>query len=173
MFLADGDRRHAVQVRMAIARTRFGQLHHIWGSTVIPLSAQIQLFEAAIVSVLVYGCEVWIMDTDLQVSLCAWCARCMTHITDNSIKDEYKSPTYPLVNKVLKRRFKWLGHQLRRKDSLVQKALLHMAQDQIDGYNRIGSILTEAPEFNSTEYLLELAENRKLRNGLSNKICPK
>ena len=69
MFLADGDRRQATQVRMGIARTRFGQLYHIWGSTLVSLSAQLQLFEAAVVSVLVYGCEAWVMDSKLQASL--------------------------------------------------------------------------------------------------------
>ena len=172
MFLADGDRRHAAAIRMGIARTRFGQLHNIWGSTVIPRSAQMKLFEAGVVSVLVYGSEAWIMDDQLVASLTAWCARCVTHITGESIKDEYKTPTYPLVKKILKRRFRWLGHQLRRDGSLVQQALLHLAQDHISGNYKIGSVISEAPKFTSTEHLLGLAGDRELWNMLSNEICP-
>ena len=143
MFLADGDRRHAAHVRMGIARTRFGQLHHIWGSTLIARSAQLKLFGAGVVSVLVYGSGAWIMDDLLMASLTSWGAKCVAHITGRSVKEEYKSPSYPMVKHLLKRRFKWLGHQLRRDGSLVQKALLHLAQDQIDGKGMIGSIISE------------------------------
>ena len=56
---------------------------------------------------------------------------------------------------------------------LVQKALLHLAQDQIDSKGMIGSIISEAPEFKSVEELSELAGDRELWNGLGNLICPK
>jgi hypothetical protein len=56
-FTADGDRRHAVEVRMGQAKTRFGKLARIWESSVFPIAAKLRLFEAGVVSVLVYGCE--------------------------------------------------------------------------------------------------------------------
>ena len=173
MFLADGDRRHAAIIRMGMAKTRFGKLFHIWGSTVFQRQAKLQLFESGVVSMLVYGCEAWVMDEALMKTLKNWCAKCTTHITGNSIKDEYKKPSYPLVEKVLKRRFTWLGHSLRRSGSLVQRALLHLAKDHLQSETS-GSILSEArmhgAGFNTVEELMELAENKQEWNGLSNLI---
>ena len=113
---------------MAIARQRFGKMHHIWGTNVVPFNAQLQLFDAGVVSVLVYGSESWLMDDALQASLKGWCARCVTHITGRSIADECRVPSFPLLLKIYKRRFKWLGHQLKRTGSTVQKVLMHMLQ---------------------------------------------
>ena len=173
MFQADGDRRQAAIIRMGMAKARFGQLFHIWGSTVFQRDAKLQLFGSGVVSMLVYGCEAWVMDEALIKALKSWCARCTTHITGKSIKDEYKEPAYPLIDKILKRRFKWLGHSLRRSGSLVQKALLHLANDHLQNA-KLGTILSEAPthgaRFNTVEELLELAEDRKEWNALSNCI---
>lgn len=171
MFLADGDRRHAVAVRMAIARARFGQMFNIWGSTVLPISAQVQLFEAGVVSVLVYGSEVWPMDTDMKRSLRGWCAKCLTHITGKSIVEENRDPSYPLVAKVLRRRFKWLGHSLRRSGSLVQTVLLQHAKDRLDGKSKNGDIILEAPKYDTIQELLELVGDKESWGCMSNLIC--
>ena len=36
-FQADGDALHAVEVRLAMASNRFGQLHHIWSSNILSM----------------------------------------------------------------------------------------------------------------------------------------
>jgi hypothetical protein len=173
MFLADGDRRQAAIIRMGMAKTRFGQLFHIWGSTVFQRGAKLQLFESGIISMLVYGCEAWVMDGALMTSLRSWCAKCTTHITGDSIRDEYKNPAYPIVSKILKRRFRWLGHSLRRSGSLVQKALIHLAECHLEDA-KSGSILSEAQDhgirYNTVEELIELAEDKENWNRLSNLI---
>ena len=46
-FQADGSWRQAVDVRMALARTRFGKLHHIWGSTQLSLEVKLRLYDSA------------------------------------------------------------------------------------------------------------------------------
>ena len=145
-------------------------MYHIWGSGQFPESAQVKLFEAAVVSVLTYGCEVWVMDKEMQGKLQQWCARCTVHITGRTIQEEYKSPTFPIIKKIMKRRFDWLGHQLRRSGSLVQTALKVLAQDYLDGEITAGSIIQEAPLFKSVDELLEMAEDRELWNGASNKM---
>ena len=37
VYQADGNWRHAVEVRMAMARTRFGTMYHIWDSKILSL----------------------------------------------------------------------------------------------------------------------------------------
>ena len=68
-FQAGGDRRRATEINMAKAKTRFGKLWNIWSSTFFPLKSKLNLFEEAAVLVMVYGCEVWMLDEALCASL--------------------------------------------------------------------------------------------------------
>ena len=56
LFRVDGDRRKAVEVRLAIAGQRFRECKEIWGGKQINLGEKLRCFEAGIVSVAVYGC---------------------------------------------------------------------------------------------------------------------
>ena len=58
-FQADRSMRHAVDVRMGMASGRFQGLWCVWGHSALCDSAKHRLFEAAVVSVLIYGCEAW------------------------------------------------------------------------------------------------------------------
>ena len=53
MYQADGNWRHAVEVRMALARTRFRTMYHIWYSKILCLEVKLQLYDSAVLSVLV------------------------------------------------------------------------------------------------------------------------
>ena len=174
-FTADGNKRLAVTVRMGEAKNRFGILRNIWEGEMFPEAAKIKLFEAAVVSVLLYGCEAWELDDKLMASLRGWSARCMTWITGRSIREECVDATYPLVMKVRQRRLRWLGHVLRASDSsLVRAAIIRLVEDSLAGKARLaGTILMDAPAFNSVSGLLELAMDRQLWNGLCNALCPK
>ena len=49
VYQANGNWRHAVEVRMALARTRFGTMYHIWDSKILSLevssiSTRVQCF---------------------------------------------------------------------------------------------------------------------------------
>ena len=59
VYQADGNWIHAVEVRMALARTRFGTMYHIWDSKILSLEVNLQLYNSAVLSVMVYGCEAW------------------------------------------------------------------------------------------------------------------
>ena len=43
VYQADGNWRHAVEVRMALARMRFGTMYHIWDSKILSLEVKLQL----------------------------------------------------------------------------------------------------------------------------------
>jgi hypothetical protein len=173
-FTADGNKRYAVEVRMGQARARFGRLARIWESSVFPLAAKLRLFEAGVVSVLVYGCESWHLDDKQMVALKHWCTKCMVRLTDRGFSDENRDPTYPLVVKVRQRRFRWLGHVLRlEEDRLVRTAVLQLVQKCLEGESADGTILMDAPAHGSVEELLELANDKQLWNGVCNAMCPK
>ena len=158
-FQAGGDRRRAVAINMAKARARFSKLWNIWDSKVLPLTAKIRLFEAAVVSVLIYGCEVWILDEALCASLRGWCAKCMHHITNKSITEECRDPTYPLVDVVRQRRLRWLGKVLcMHEGSLVRKVVLKVAQKCLDGKRTTSkAVLIDAPQYRSVNALVKMS----------------
>jgi hypothetical protein len=174
-FTADAGRRHAVNIRMAKAKARFGQLWQIWSSTAFPTTAKIRLFGAAVVSVLVYGSEAWLLDSALEASLRGWCAKCMVHITGRGVRDECVSPSYPLVNQVRQKRLKWLGHVLRAgEENLVRAAVVKMCKGCIKGGRTAGgTVLMDAPEFKTVEGLMAAAEDKLEWNSLTNSLCPK
>ena len=97
-FQADGDDRHAVEVRMARARSRFNQLHHIWRSTKLPEVAKLRLYESGVCSVLAYGCEAWKLTSKLMASLRGWNARCLALITGSTVRDETVDPRAALTS---------------------------------------------------------------------------
>ena len=87
-YQANGCWRHAVNVRMVLARTRFDKMYHIWNSTQLSLEVKLQLYESAVVLVLVYGCKAWKLTSSLLRSLNRWNSHCTSIITGRSIREE-------------------------------------------------------------------------------------
>ena len=123
------------------------------------MKSKLNLSEAAVVSVRVYGCEVWMLDEALCASLRGWCARCLTHITNRSTTEECKDPPYPLVSKSRQRRLRWLGHILRKQErSLVRKMVLEVASQCLNGKQLTSkTILMDTAIHKSVEELVEKA----------------
>jgi len=162
-FQADGDRLPALLQRMAIARTRFGELHLAWKSKKMPTSMKLRLFACAVVSVLTYGNEIWKLDETVKKKLRGWCARCLAVITGRSIRDETVEPSFDLVARLRSRRLRWAGHILRLEEaSLIRRMLIATVERDLEaGRRHAGGLLEDAPAFETVAQLLELAEDRK------------
>ena len=173
-FQADGDRLPAMLQRMAIARTRFGELHLAWKSTKIPTSMKIRLFACAVISVLTYGHEIWKLDEKVVRKLKGWCARCLANITGRSIRDETVEPSFDLLSRLRSRRLRWAGHILRLEEtSLTRRMLLATVERDLEaGKRHAGGLLTDAPAFESVEQLLELAGDRNGWRDLVKALLP-
>jgi exonuclease III/alkylhydroperoxidase family enzyme len=161
-FQADGDRRPALLQRMAIARTRFGELHEAWRSKRMPTSMKLRLYACAVVSVLTYGSEIWRLDEKTKAKIRGWNARCLSVITGRSIRDETVDPSFDMVSRLRSRRLRWAGHILRLEESsLIRKVLIAVAAREIEsGCKDDGGLLADAPAFGSVEQLLEVAGDR-------------
>jgi hypothetical protein len=161
-FQADGDRLPALQQRMAIAKTRFGELHEAWHSKKLPVSMKLRIFACAVVSVLTYGNEIWRMGEKTRRTLRGWCARCLSIMTGRSIRDETVDPSFDLVSRLRSRRLRWAGHILRLEEaSLIRRVLLATVQRDLDrGSTEEGGLLADAPAFSTVGELLELAQER-------------
>jgi hypothetical protein len=162
-FQADGDRRPALDQRMAIARTRFAELHEIWRDKKLPTSAKVRIYACAVVSVLTYGSEIWRMDEKTQASLRGWNARCLHSLTGRSYRDETVDPTFDLVSRLRSRRLRWAGHILRLEESnLMRRVLLAQVQHDLDrGARESGGLLMDALDFDSAEQLVLQASDRE------------
>jgi hypothetical protein len=161
-FQADGDVGQAMLLRMGLAKAVFGQLRHIWDSD-LSVRWKLRLFQAGVVSILVYGLEAWEMTDRAKTRLRGWASRCLVRITGRTYREEAVDPTWDLVKYVLARRLRWLGHTLRRPpETLLRRTVLAVAELGLaEGGHAVGSLLAEAPHHGSVEELVEMAEDRE------------
>ena len=163
LFQADGDRTPALEQRMAIARSRFGELHEVWRSPKISTDAKIRIYACAVVSVLTYGNEIWLFSEKIKAKLRGWNARCLALITGREHREETVDPTFDILERLRARRLRWAGHILRSEESnLLRRVLLAEAQQELEaGHATAGGLLMDAPTFRSVEELLGFAEDRE------------
>jgi len=106
--------------RRALAWTAFWKLEKIWRSTSISIVTKIKLFNTTCVTVLLYGCESWVISNNMENKINAFatsCYRIMLNIkrldrVSNAQIYEMTS-TCPLINTVKQRQLRFLGHILR------------------------------------------------------------
>ena len=81
-FEADGDSRHAIEIRMTMAKQQFSKLMEIWTADEIPIKQKLSLYGAGVVTILTHvGNETWALGPRNQVILKGWNARCLAIIT--------------------------------------------------------------------------------------------
>ena len=97
---ADGNIMTPIQERMKKAAFRYSSLGHIWKSKEIGMALKLRLYAAAVLSVLIYGCEAWVMTDKVCRSICGWNSKRVAFINDREIRDEFKDPTYDLVARI-------------------------------------------------------------------------
>jgi hypothetical protein len=72
-----------VNIRIQKARGAFSRFWKIWQSTHVLKSTKIKIFNSCVKSVLLYGCETWLVRTDIQRKLQSfinWCLRYICRI---------------------------------------------------------------------------------------------
>ena len=162
-FCADGDALVPVEARMEKAAVRFSMLCQIWKSSELSVALKLRLYAAAVVSVLIYGCEAWQMTEGLCKKLGAWNARRLAFVTGREIRDEYCVPSFDLVARVRARRLRWAGHLLRASEEYLPRrvAVAQLESDlQWGALFGTTSIFQDAPDGFELEELVELAEDR-------------
>ena len=112
-FRADGKAEHAIEERMRKAALRFSRLCHIWKSKELDTTLKLRLYAAAVVSVLVYGCEAWPITEKVTKWVGAWNARRLSFITNREIRDEYLVPSFDIVARIRARRLTCINPQIR------------------------------------------------------------
>ena len=103
----------------------------LWLSKSLQKDTKIRIFNACVKSVLLYGCETWIVTNEIQRKIQTFVNRCLGYILriwwSNIIsnKDLWKVTGQEYINfEIRKRKFSWIGHTLRKEDGEIPKAAL-------------------------------------------------
>jgi hypothetical protein len=108
----DGGARTDVNMRIQKAWGSFSKLRKLWLSTSIGNYTKIRIFNACVKSVLLYGCETWLVTSEIRHKIQTFVNQCL----------RIRWPIrYKFRNK---RKFGWIGHILRKDDGEIPKATL-------------------------------------------------
>ena len=159
MFTPDGSCMTDVRRRIAMAQQRHGKLRHIWKAKVIHLRLKMRLYVSAVVSILKYGSEAWLLTAEVQRAVNGANSKMVAAITGRPIRDEAKKDgkTYDAVAGIRATRLKWLGCILR----MDEGRMVHRTAKRLYGKRRDGDILMDAPSTSSWEELVEKAKDEK------------
>ena len=106
--------------RKALAWSAFWKLERLWRSPQLSISAKVNLFYTTCVTILLYGCESWVLSQDMESKINSFATSCYRIMLDVKRKDRVSNTiiytmtnTEPLVHCVRKRQLGFLGHILR------------------------------------------------------------
>ena len=120
-----------VRVRTGKARGAFIQLKNIWSSRDLAITTKIRIFNTNVKSVLLYGAETWRTTVRTIYKIQTFINNCLRqilriHWPDTiSNKDLWQRTNQrPAEEEIIKRRWRWIGHTLRKPASNVTRQSL-------------------------------------------------
>ena len=109
--------------RKRLAWTAFWKLEHLWRCPRISIANKIKLFNTTCVTVLLYGCESWVLSKAMESEINAFGTSCYRIMLNIKRIDSVSNATVhdltqaaPLVENVRTRQLRILGHVLRLPD---------------------------------------------------------
>ena len=153
--------------RKALAWSAFWKLEKLWRNQTTSIATKVRLFNTTCLTVLLYGCESWVITRHMENSINAFatsCYRIMLNIkrTDHVLNTTVYSMVKctPLIHRVHLRQLTFLGHILRMPND--EPAKLYALYQPTHGRRRPGrqrmSYLTY------TQSLLGLLEPRQIED---------
>ena len=164
IFTADAKQQHDIKTRIAKAYSRCGDLRNVLDAKELPIKLKIRLYQAAVCSILTYGCETWRLTPPVMRQINGANSKMLARITGNSIPHEARpmTCTFNLVQSIRKRRLKWLGDILRA----GPERLTYQAVEEQRRMNLPGNLLMDAPPHTTLEALAAKARDIGLWKGL-------
>lgn len=121
LLTTTGGSSNDVQNRINLGKRSFGLLNPIWRSPHMSKRTKINIFNSCIKSVLLYGCESWNAAARDINSLQVFINRCLRRVLrifwPQTISNERlwrETNQTPISNEILRRKWRWIGHALRR-----------------------------------------------------------
>lgn len=87
-----------IAARLVKARTVFTSMSKLWRLKDIPLNLKINIFKTTCMSVLLYGCESWIMNQKMEMKLNSFATNCYRYIC--GYRKIYKIRNLEILQKV-------------------------------------------------------------------------
>ena len=110
-----------VKSRIGKARSAFIQMRNVWSSKEISRQTKIRLFNTNVKSVLLYGAETWRTAKSTTSRLQTFINRCLRRILSIHWPDTIRNSELwektnqgPVEENILRKRWGWLGHTLRK-----------------------------------------------------------
>lgn len=129
MLTNDGGAKKDVDNRIRKARVSFAILNRIWKTRNLVLRTKINIFNACVKSVLLYGCETWHVTNAITTRIQTFINRCLRRILGiwwpRTISNEqlWRITEQNTIEKdILKRKYGWIGHTLRKPSSEIAHA---------------------------------------------------
>ena len=122
MLTEDGRSENEIRQRIGIAKNAFGKMKNMVTNRHVRIETRIRVIKAYIWATLLYGCETWTINKDMERKLEAfevWCWRRMMRVswterrTNDSIFEEIGRER-ELLRTIRKRQMRFLGHVMRR-----------------------------------------------------------
>ena len=115
----DGDIRSEVNIRIGKASYAYDCLKNVWKEDRVSLQTKLKLFNAIVISVLLYGCETWKGLKEVEDRMRRFESNCLRRIMkiqwyDHVSEEELRRRTgqQSVVDKIKIARWKWYGHAL-------------------------------------------------------------
>ena len=131
VFDKQGGTDRDVKARIGKARAAFAMLKNIWASREIKIRTKIRIFNSNVKSVLLYGCETWrttkavLQKTQVFINSCL--RRVFRIRWPDKIRNEdlwERSGQEPVEKQILRRKWGWIGHTLRKPTSSTTRQAL-------------------------------------------------
>ena len=168
VFTADADQDHDINARIAQAYTRCGKLRQVLDSLDLSVNIKLRLYQAAVCSIMMYGCETWSLTPAVMRKLNGANSKMLARFTGKTIPQEARSVTcsFDLLHSIHVRRFKWIGHILRAGPS----RLIYQAVEEQHRIALPDNILMDAPPHSSLMGLTIQVRDRQTWRSMSRKI---
>ncbi|VDP49350.1 unnamed protein product [Schistosoma margrebowiei] len=120
-----------VKASIGKARTAFLQLKNIWNSKQLSTNIKVRIFKTNVKAVLLYGAETWRTTTTTMKKVQVFINSCLRKILNiywpdtisNSLLWE-RTNQLPAEEEIRKRRWKWIGHTLRKSSNCITRQAL-------------------------------------------------
>ena len=181
----EGGTKEDVNNRLKKARAAFSMLSKIWRSTNIRTNTKIRIFNSNVKSVLFYGSESWSLTKKLESKIQVFINNCLRKILKIfwpqviSNVDLWNLTNQPPVHaQIMKRKYGWIGHTLRRPTFEVHREALtwELAGSRRRGAPRLTwrrKLISELSEIGKTwEEIETLAQVRTHWRRFVNSLSP-
>ena len=120
-----------VNWRIQEARRSFSKLRKVWLNKSLRKDTKIKIFNACVKSVLLFGCETWLVTNEIQRKIQTFVNRCLRYrlriwwaniISNKDLGNVTGQEDTDL--EIRKRKFRWIGHTLRKGNEEIPKAAL-------------------------------------------------